>query len=354
MTRVSMVVEVGPAPKKSTRGRRSIQGRDLLIEPAVQPGPEGIFRLCSNGQAGEWEVYTPQELDLVLGGRQQDGGSTALEGFFDAGDAGWRVGMVVRKGEAAGDFEVELSSRLQKPLGSRNRGEQQHPSTSWKGLTGSQSRWVDAGRSAESWSFESKAPESLGESGARCCVFSTQEDGVCPAGCRQRLAQASTREKTSTGEGIVGGENQQIDVPEKSEVREAVVEDEDLGSGIQAFQRVSASVEAIGSDHHRYAGQSPGQQHRFVSGDLGPEQGALAGADDAHTSSSTAVAPREYGCPQAAISQVAGDGGYQRSLAGSSPMQVANADNGSRQPLRSHQVPAPACSVSCAIELLPG
>ena len=262
--------------------------------------------------------------------------------------------MVVGKRQGIDDVQVQLASRGEEPLRSGDAGQQQHASARRQGPAHCQTGCLDPGRSAESGSLEPEVTQRCGKLGSGSSGLSREDRGIGPSNSCQRLAQTPTGKQASACEGVVDGEDEEIDVPEQAEMGETVVQNEGFRSGLQSFEGVPTGFESICADHHRHTWKLAGQEYGLVTGDFRTEQGSLAGADDAHATASAPIASRENRRLYPPITKMPCHSGHQRSLPGSSPMQVADTDDWPRQPFRALRVPAPASGVSRSVEPLPG
>ena len=77
------------------------------------------------------------------------------------------------------------------------------------------------------------------------------------------------------------------------QVREAVVQEEEVGRGLQPAQGLEAGLVAVGAHDHGDPGELAGQEHRLVPGHEGPEERPLARAHHPHAPALAAVAARE-------------------------------------------------------------
>src|SRR3990167_3688015 len=113
----------------------------------------------------------------------------------------------------------------------------------------------------------------------------------------QGLSQAPSGEESSTSEGIGGRKGQKIQIPLQPDVREAVVEQKEIGSGPQVLERVETGGVAIGAHDDRDSRELRGEQDRLVSRGTGAQLRAGSGRDDGDSSSLSAVPAREDGHP---------------------------------------------------------
>ena len=110
---------------------------------------------------------------------------------------------------------------------------------------------------------------------------------------RQRLAQAAGGGEAAAAEGVGGGEGHEVEVAAQGQMGEAVVEQEEVGRGLEAAQRLQAGLPAVRADHHGHPGQLAGEQHRLVAGHQRPEERPARRCYHPHSPPLAAVAARQ-------------------------------------------------------------
>ena len=152
------------------------------------------------------------------------------------------------------------------------------------------------------------------------------------------LAEAAARQQTASRD-LTERRHEHIEIPRKSEVLKSVVQQVDRGAK-RPFGEDTGEV-AIRAHAHDGARHRPSQHQGFVAGAAKPGQDGAPVRDDHHTGHIVAapIATAEDGGALALLHQPLGDGGHDRALARATHRQVADADDGTRQPSATVGVP---------------
>ncbi len=108
---------------------------------------------------------------------------------------------------------------------------------------------------------------------------------------------------------------------------EAVVQEEEVGRGLQPPQGLEACLMAVRPHHHGHSGKLARQKHRLIPGDERTEDRPVSRAHHPHPFPLAAVAAGEDADGEATVAQVSRHGGHQGGLAGASPMEVPDAQD---------------------------
>jgi hypothetical protein len=136
----------------------------------------------------------------------------------------------------------------------------------------------------------------------------------------------------------------------EAKVGEPVLEKEDVGLSWQSLERVKSRLIAIWPDQNTDAWELAGQKYGFISGDAGTKEGPISGADDPNATPLSFVAAREDRYVVIVGGEMTSDRCNEGRLAGSSEVEIADADDGFGQSCRSCPIPAAAQSMCRTVE----